>query len=113
MTSTVDPLAWHRVGSAETAPDGTLRRVDAGGRAVCLGRIDGAWVAFDDTCTHEECPLSDGELEGGKVVCYCHSGEFDVRTGAVLKGPPEDPIPVYELREENGELQVHLDRPGP
>ena len=56
-------------------------------------------------CTHEECPLSDGDLEDDKVVCYCHSGEFDVRTGAVLKGPPEDPIPVYELREENGELQ--------
>jgi nitrite reductase/ring-hydroxylating ferredoxin subunit len=82
-------------------------------RVVVLARLgDGSLVAFDDTCTHEECPLSDGDLEDGRVVCYCHSGEFDVRTGAVLKGPPEDPIPVYELREENGELSVSLDRPG-
>jgi nitrite reductase/ring-hydroxylating ferredoxin subunit len=81
---------------------------------IVLARLDdGSLVAFDDMCTHEECPLSDGDLEGDKVVCFCHSGEFDVRTGAVLKGPPEDPIPVYALREENGELQVQLDRPDP
>ena len=74
---------------------------------ACLD--DGTLTAFDLWCTHEECPLADGDLEGTHVVCYCHSGEFDVRTGAVLKGPPEDPIPVYELREENGELSVRVE----
>jgi nitrite reductase/ring-hydroxylating ferredoxin subunit len=62
-------------------------------------------------CTHEECPLSDGELEADRVVCYCHSGEFDVRTGAVVKGPPDDPIRVYELRLDDGDLQIRLREP--
>jgi nitrite reductase/ring-hydroxylating ferredoxin subunit len=103
---------WVRLaGVDEAPPSGTMRAFPvAPDTVVALARLeDGSLVAFGDTCTHEECPLSEGDLEGGRVVCYCHSGEFDVRTGAVLKGPPEDPIPVYELREENGELQVHLD----
>ena len=42
------------------------------------------WVAFDDTCTHEECSLAEGELDGAVIVCPCHGSEFDVRTGDVL-----------------------------
>lgn len=102
---------WTTLGSVEDAPaPGAMRAYPLGpDRTVVLARLDdGELVAFDDTCTHEECPLSDGDLEGDRVVCFCHSGEFDVRTGAVLKGPPEDPIPVYDLRETDGRLEVRL-----
>jgi cytochrome P450/nitrite reductase/ring-hydroxylating ferredoxin subunit len=107
----VDVLSWHPVGSAESAPDGTLRRVEVGERAVCLGRVDGAWVAFDDTCTHEECPLSDGELDGDVIVCPCHGSEFDLRTGDVLTPPALDPLPIYEVREQAGALEVRFSPP--
>jgi 3-phenylpropionate/trans-cinnamate dioxygenase ferredoxin subunit len=103
--------AWLRIGSIGEAPaEGALRAFPLDPRrTVCVARLeDGTLVCFDDTCTHEECPLSDGDLEGDHVVCYCHSGEFDVRTGAVVKGPPEDPLPVYELRESAGELEIRL-----
>jgi cytochrome P450/nitrite reductase/ring-hydroxylating ferredoxin subunit len=102
---------WHPVGVEQDAPDGTLRRVEVGSTAVCLGRVGGAWVAFDDTCTHEECPLSDGELDGNVVVCPCHGSEFDVRTGDVLTPPALDPLPIYEARVEAGELLVRLAPP--
>ena len=91
-----DATTWHPAGPAEDAPEGALRRVETGGRAVCLGRVDGGWVAFDDTCTHEECPLSDGELDGAVVVCPCHGSEFDVRTGDVLS--PAGARPAADLR---------------
>jgi cytochrome P450/nitrite reductase/ring-hydroxylating ferredoxin subunit len=107
----VDTLSWHPVGPVEAAPDGALRRVEAGGRAVCLGRVDGSWVAFDDTCTHEECPLSDGELDGNVVVCPCHGSEFDLRTGDVLTPPALDPLPIYDVRERGGALEVRLTAP--
>ena len=90
---------WHDVGLADDSPEGALRRVEAGGRAVCLGRLEGAWIAFDDTCTHEDCSLAEGELDGAVVVCPCHGSEFDVRTGDVLTPPALDPLPIYEARE--------------
>ena len=107
----METLNWHPVGPADGAPDGTLRRVEADGRAVCLGRVGGGWVAFDDTCTHEECPLSDGELDGNVIVCPCHGSEFDLRTGDVLTPPALDPLPIYEVREQGGELEVRLAPP--
>ena len=92
-------------------PEGHLRRVEAGGRAVCLGRLAGGWIAFDDTCTHEECSLSEGELEGAVIVCPCHGSEFDVRTGDVLTPPALEPLPIYEAREDDGSLLVRLTPP--
>ena len=101
--------AWHRIGPAEELPDGTLRRAEVAGRAICVGRVEGGWVAFDDTCTHEECPLSDGELDGAVVVCPCHGSEFDVRTGDVLSPPALEPLPIFDVRVEGGALEVRLE----
>ena len=95
-------LAWHSVGAAEEAPVGFLRRVEVEGAAVCLGKTADGWVAFQDTCTHEDCSLSDGELEGGVIVCPCHASEFDLRTGDVLCPPALEPLPIFEARVEAG-----------
>jgi 3-phenylpropionate/trans-cinnamate dioxygenase ferredoxin subunit len=92
---------WTTVGTADGAPE-----LQAVGEIAVARLADGSFAAFDDECTHEECPLSEGELESDRVVCYCHSSEFDVRTGAVLRGPATEPIQVYETRVADGELQV-------
>jgi cytochrome P450/nitrite reductase/ring-hydroxylating ferredoxin subunit len=107
----VSQIAWHEVGAAGDEPAGTLRRVDVGERAVCLARTDDGWLAFDDTCTHEECSLAEGELDGEVVICPCHGSEFDVRTGDVVTPPALDPLPIYEAREDAGTLFVRLAAP--
>jgi cytochrome P450/nitrite reductase/ring-hydroxylating ferredoxin subunit len=107
----VSQVAWHEVGAAGDEPAGTLRRVDVGERAVCLARTDDGWLAFDDTCTHEECSLAEGELDGEVVICPCHGSEFDVRTGDVVTPPALDPLPIYEAREDAGTLFVRLAAP--
>jgi len=107
----VTELAWNSVGAAEEAPVGFLRRVDVEGAAVCLGKTADGWVAFQDTCTHEDCSLSDGELDGSVIVCPCHASEFDLRTGDVLCPPALEPLPIYEARVDAGELQVRLGPP--
>ena len=103
--------AWHDLGPVGDAPLWALRQVDVEGRLVCIGRAPDGWVAFQDTCTHEECALSDGELDGSVVVCPCHGSEFDVRTGDVLCPPALDPLPIYEAQEEEGRLLVRLAPP--
>jgi cytochrome P450/nitrite reductase/ring-hydroxylating ferredoxin subunit len=77
-------------------------------RAVCVARTAEGWIAFDDTCTHQQCSLAEGELDGAVVVCPCHGSEFDVRTGDVVRPPALDPLPIYEAREEAGTLLVRL-----
>ncbi|HKP09864.1 MAG TPA: cytochrome P450 [Gaiella sp.] len=103
--------AWHEVGGSGDEPAGTLRRVEIGETAVCVARTDDGWLAFDDTCTHEECSLAEGELDGELVICPCHGSEFDVRTGDVVTPPALDPLPIYEAREDGGTLFVRLAAP--
>ena len=103
--------AWHEVGDAGGEPEGTLRRVEVGETAVCVARTGDGWLAFDDTCTHEECSLAEGELDGEVVICPCHGSEFDVRTGDVVTPPALDPLPIYEAREDGGTLFVRLAAP--
>ena len=103
--------SWHEVGDAGGEPEGTLRRVEVGETAVCVARTVDGWLAFDDTCTHEECSLAEGELDGEVVICPCHGSEFDVRTGDVVTPPALDPLPIYEAREDAGTLFVRLAAP--
>ena len=101
---------WHDVGPAADAPEGHLRRVEAGGRAVCVGRLGGSWIAFDDTCTHEECPLSDGIVTDAEVECPCHGSIFNMRTGEALTGPALESVRTYRVRVEDGRIQVLIAR---
>lgn len=98
---------WAAVGSAE-GNDGEVRETRVSGVYVALARAEGEWFALDDECTHEECPLSDGELRGHAIVCSCHGSEFDVRTGAVLAGPATEPVKIYPVRVVDGRLEVEV-----
>ena len=98
---------WAAVGSAD-GEDGDVRETRVQGVYVALARAEGEWFAVDDECTHEECPLSDGELRGVALVCNCHGSEFDVRTGAVLAGPATEPVKTYPVRVVDGRLEVQV-----
>jgi cytochrome P450/nitrite reductase/ring-hydroxylating ferredoxin subunit len=102
---------WHDAGPDTEEPDGMLREIEIAGRAVCLGRVEGEWVAFDGTCTHQECALVDGDLDGAIVVCPCHGSEFDLRTGDVLSPPALESLPIYRARVNAGTIQVSLTPP--
>jgi nitrite reductase/ring-hydroxylating ferredoxin subunit len=83
-----------------------MAAVDVDGTFVALGTLDGALVAFDETCSHRACPLSDGVLATGSITCPCHKSRFDIQTGAPLNGPATDPIRVRQVRQDGGRIYV-------
>ena len=98
---------WVTIGAVDDVEPGKLRGVQLDDLWLAVAKLqDGPLAAFQEWCTHEECQLSEGDLEGERVVCYCHGAEFDIRTGAVLAGPATEPIEIYEIRALDGELQV-------
>ena len=86
--------------------EGDLASFEVGGTYVAVARVDGEYYAFDDTCTHRGCSLSEGELDGTTVVCPCHAGEFDVRTGEVLDGPPPEGVATYPARAVGDSIEI-------
>lgn len=87
---------------------GDLVSVDAGGTRVAIANVDGRLYAFDDTCTHAECALSDGVLEGTVVTCLCHGAEFDVTDGRVLAPPADTPVAAYPLRVDGDQIVIEV-----
>jgi nitrite reductase/ring-hydroxylating ferredoxin subunit len=86
--------------------EGTMKRVDIGGRRILLANVAGRLCAVDDTCTHEEASLSTGVLQGELVKCPLHNSRFSVRTGEALEEPAEEDLRTYPVREEGGRILV-------
>jgi 3-phenylpropionate/trans-cinnamate dioxygenase ferredoxin subunit len=99
---------WVRVASAEECPVGELTGVSAEGVPIVLANVDGKVCALRDQCSHEEYPLSDGELEGGDVVCMYHGARFDACTGARKALPAIRPVRSYPAEVRDGDIYVDL-----
>ena len=84
------PLPWAGV----TAKSGVwLRRVS-----------EDSFIAFSANCTHLGCPVR--WLEGAELfMCPCHGGVY-YSDGNVAAGPPPHPLYRYDVRVENGEVQM-------
>lgn len=94
--------------SARTIRPGALALIEIAGRRIAVANVDGVFYAFDDACTHEQCSLAEGDLEGTKVICACHGAEFDVRTGEVLAPPAKVPLRKYPVRVADDTLQIEV-----
>ena len=81
-----------RVGNSNDVVVGTMRVFDVAGTKVSVANVGGHLHAFDDTCTHRACSLAKGKLDGSTVTCVCHGSQFDVTSGAVLRGPAPRPV---------------------
>jgi nitrite reductase/ring-hydroxylating ferredoxin subunit len=89
-------------------PSNGMIAVHVKGIRIAIAHVGGAYYAFDDECTHEQCSLAEGDLAGSTVTCMCHGAEFDVRSGAVLAPPAVLPVTVYRTRVVGDALQVEV-----
>jgi nitrite reductase/ring-hydroxylating ferredoxin subunit len=64
--------------------------------------------AFDYTCTHMGCSLANGALVGTTVTCACHGSQFDVTSGAVLRGPAQRSVRSLSLQISGDELLAEV-----
>lgn len=87
---------------------GRMLAVDINGKSILIAKVGRRYYAIGNICTHMGCRLADGTLTGAKVQCPCHGSTFDVRTGAVVKGPAEKPEPSYALKIEPNDIAVRL-----
>jgi 3-phenylpropionate/trans-cinnamate dioxygenase ferredoxin subunit len=86
-----------------------IKAIDVRGTRIAVANVGGAYYAFDDACTHEQCSLAEeGELAGTTLTCTCHGSEFDVRTGKVLAPPARLPVKVYLVRVSGDDLQIEV-----
>jgi 3-phenylpropionate/trans-cinnamate dioxygenase ferredoxin subunit len=93
---------WTKVATLEDCPPGSLYKVMLGIHPVAIVNVDGTVHAILDRCTHEDLPLSDGEMEGEVIVCSYHGARFNVTSGAPCGLPAVKPVKTFpvEIRED-------------
>ena len=64
--------------------------------ALLIHHTDGSMVCFDAICTHLACTVQ-FQPEEARIYCACHGGQYDMRTGANVAGPPPKPLKPYTV----------------
>jgi nitrite reductase/ring-hydroxylating ferredoxin subunit/uncharacterized membrane protein len=105
------PTDWSPAADASLLPEGRPLRVVVDDTPVLLLRDGELIFAIHDRCSHRGCSLSEGEVEGSEIVCGCHGSRFDLRNGALLGGPATSAQPAFQVRVQDGTVQVRRLQP--
>lgn len=95
-----------RVCALADIPDPGAIGVEIGDLPVAVVRAKGEVFALRDVCSHEEVPLSEGEVYDRTLECWLHGSCFDLRTGAPTGPPATTPVPTYPVRLEGDDVYV-------
>lgn len=81
-------------------------RLDKNGRSICVARIGDEVFAIDDTCSHSDASLAEGDITDFKIECWLHGAEFDLRTGEALSLPAVAPVKTYLVSVDGDSVTV-------
>jgi Rieske Fe-S protein len=108
---------WVRLGEVEQFDPKVPTKVDfvdtANDAWVETRRLRNVWIytpdgehfkVYNGRCTHLGCNYSLDKDNNKIFRCPCHTGYFNVETGAVLGGPPPRPLDTLQVKVEAGVL---------
>ncbi len=110
----VEQMSWVTLCKEGDLEEDLPRRFEVNGLPVALVYLhSGEYKAISDRCSHEDYSLSDGEVDDSErsLECSKHGSMFSLDTGEPLSLPATRPVPVYEVRVIDGEVQVLLPCP--
>lgn len=101
---------WVSLGDATALPNSAVARTEIDGRGIAVIRCQNKLFAIDDTCSHAEASLSDGDLIDDEcaIECPLHGSRFDLGTGAALCFPAVEAVASHSVKEWNGELWLKV-----
>ena len=104
-----EDLQTVRLLAASDLGEGSMRAVRISGiEPIALYCVNGAVHATQDTCTHAQASLTEGELDGEQVWCPVHAATFCVRTGRALRFPATEPLRVFPVWVDEGYICADL-----
>ena len=97
-----------RIGPVDDLKPGTAQQVVIGEHRIAVVRIDDDVYAIGDVCSHQDVSLSEGEIDcDDKLIeCWKHGSAFSLVTGEPESLPATKPVPVYDARVVDGQIEV-------
>ena len=82
--------------------------VETGNEGLVLVNVEGDFYALLDRCSHQDFPLSDGELTGDRLECIYHGAKFDVCTGRAVQLPAIRPVKTFPVDVRDGDIFIEV-----
>jgi 3-phenylpropionate/trans-cinnamate dioxygenase ferredoxin subunit len=99
-----------RICAVDDIKPGKAIRVKVGDLAIAIVRTKAGDVrALDDKCSHGEISLSEGFVDKDTIECWAHGAKFSLETGEALTLPAYEPVAVYEVLIDNGDIFLEID----
>jgi 3-phenylpropionate/trans-cinnamate dioxygenase ferredoxin subunit len=90
----------------DTLVEGKPIAIEVDGIPVCVVKVADEVFAVADTCTHSEASLSESEVTGGKIECWLHGAEFDLKTGEALTPPATQALKTFNVKRNGNQLTI-------
>ena len=78
------------------------------GRELLICHADGQFYIFENRCTHQNMPLSEGRIRNGYLSCPVHGMRYKLDSGDPVGELSRIPLTRFQTRIVNGEIQVSL-----
>ncbi len=82
--------------------------IEKDGKSICVTRIGDEVFAINDTCSHSDASLSEGDVTDFKIECWLHGAEFDLRTGEAITLPAVMPVDVYPVKVDGDSVTIEI-----
>jgi 3-phenylpropionate/trans-cinnamate dioxygenase ferredoxin subunit len=101
--------SYVRVCAVDDLPPVGAVQVEIAGQNVAIVRDSAGDIhAIDDTCSHANVSLSEGDVEDGEIECWLHGSRFDLRSGEPTGLPATSPISVYPVKIDGDDVFVSV-----
>jgi 3-phenylpropionate/trans-cinnamate dioxygenase ferredoxin subunit len=83
---------------------GQVRRFEIEGGAIALVHCESGFRALVDVCSHEDYPLSEGEVFADvcEIECLRHGSTFSLSDGSPQSLPATQPVKVVPIEVDSG-----------
>jgi nitrite reductase/ring-hydroxylating ferredoxin subunit len=75
---------------------------------LAIFNLDGEYFVINDTCSHGDASLCEGEIEDGEVECPWHNAKFCIKTGKALTFPAVEAQKTYLTRIVDGSVGIEV-----
>jgi nitrite reductase/ring-hydroxylating ferredoxin subunit len=101
---------WRDAVALDELKEAKPTRIAVDGEVVLVLRTEGQVFAIGNQCTHQGAGLDRGvvKIAGSvrTVTCPAHGSTFNLETGKVMRPPATKPVPVYDVKVEDGRVFV-------
>jgi 3-phenylpropionate/trans-cinnamate dioxygenase ferredoxin component len=102
-------VGFVRVCALDDLPTVGAVQAEVSGKLVAIVRDSAGDIhAIDDTCSHANVSLSEGDVEDTAIECWLHGSRFDLRSGKPIGLPATTPIAVYPVKIDGGDVFVSV-----